>query len=132
MSKRRFEFTVYGKLPTMNEEIEATKRHWSAYSKHKEGFTTLVSLYAKQQLKGVQITGQCAIVCRWYVRSRAQDADNISFATKYILDGLQWAGTIKNDNLKTVNGGLLHQFAIDKDNPRVEVVILENQKLSFE
>ena len=41
---------------------------------------------------------------------------------KFILDGLVAAGTIPNDSQKYIKR-IQHEFDVDKQNPRVEVVI---------
>lgn len=53
-----------------------------------------------------------------------RDPDNIAAAVKFIWDGLVEAGVIPNDGWKE-NGGWSNHFEVDKDNPRIEVVIKE-------
>ncbi|MNC77913.1 Endodeoxyribonuclease RusA [compost metagenome] len=60
----------------------------------------------------------------WYCDTMRQDKDNISAGVKFILDGLQAAGVIKNDGWKQI-GRIEHDFAIDRENPRVEVDVIE-------
>mgnify|MGYP002083607042 FL=1 len=43
---------------------------------------------------------------------------------KMILDGLVVAGVIKNDGWSEI-GSINNHFEVDKDNPRVEVVLKE-------
>lgn len=52
------------------------------------------------QHKGA-VTGKADYAFHWYTSTRA-DPDNIAFAKKFILDGLQMAGVIENDNQKHV------------------------------
>lgn len=59
------------------------------------------------------------IVVNVFFPNKRQDLDNSS---KVILDCLQDAGVIKNDNKCT--GYLAHRF-IDKENPRIEFKIFE-------
>lgn len=40
----------------------------------------------------------------WYEPNMKRDQDNVAFAKKFILDGLQIAGVITNDNYKWVKG----------------------------
>lgn len=132
---------LYGVLPDFNTAITKAKsgnvrgkkggfanpyQHWKASVD--EG----IAWQAKDQLRGVKITARCAVVFRWYAPDQMKDPDNIAHAVKYILDGLQQAGTLTNDGWKQVGGGFLHQFAIDKQTPRVEVYLLEGETFEFE
>lgn len=58
----------------------------------------------------------------WYCPNKRKDPDNISFAKKFILDGLQVAGVIENDGWKQI-AGFSDAFYLDKQNPRVELTI---------
>lgn len=69
------------------------------------------------------------IVYRWYSKNKRKDVDNISFAKKFINDGLVAAGVLKNDSQKYVSG-LVDKFYVDKENPRVEVIIFPADSLS--
>ena len=60
----------------------------------------------------------------WVEKDKRRDLDNIAFAKKFILDGLVSAGVLENDNATRVIG-LNDEFAYDKKNPRIEVVIEE-------
>ncbi len=60
----------------------------------------------------------------WYCKNKRRDPDNIASAVKFIWDGLAEAGVIKNDGWKE-NGVLTNKFEIDKDNPRIEIIITE-------
>ena len=40
----------------------------------------------------------------WHEPNKRRDKDNVAFAKKFILDALQKAGRLKNDNNKYVKG----------------------------
>jgi len=61
----------------------------------------------------------------WYNKDKRIDADNQSFAQKFILDGMQKAGLIANDNAKTILA-IYHDFKVDKEKPRVEIEEMRN------
>lgn len=61
---------------------------------------------------------------RWYEPNRNRDIDNICFAKKFILDTLVNTKIIETDSWRGVQG-FTDNFYIDKDNPRIEVDILE-------
>ena len=60
----------------------------------------------------------------WYCKNRRKDKDNILVGQKFIIDGLVEAGVIENDGWNEI-GDIKHEFARDKNNPRVEVKIKE-------
>ena len=60
----------------------------------------------------------------WIEPNTRRDLDNIRFGAKYILDGLQEAGRLPDDGWDWVRG-MSDTFSVDKDNPRVEVTIME-------
>lgn len=62
------------------------------------------------------------IVYNWYSKDKRKDIDNICFSKKYINDGMVIAKVIKDDSQKYVTS-IEDNFFVDKNNPRVEVLI---------
>lgn len=62
------------------------------------------------------------IVFIWHSKNRMKDKDNISFAKKFILDGMVQSKLLENDGWKQL-GSFSDYFEVDKLNPRVEVYI---------
>lgn len=62
---------------------------------------------------------------KWFSINSKKDIDNVAFAKKFILDGLVLARVLTDDSRKYV-AGFTDTFFIDKENPRVEVDIIEN------
>lgn len=89
---------IDGKLPTLNEYIKAERGNKYAGAKLKKEATELV---AWQVLGEDEITEQVNIHIEWHT-SRKADHDNITFAKKFILDGLVKGGILKDDNPKHV------------------------------
>jgi len=62
----------------------------------------------------------------WYEPNARRDYDNISgMGRKLILDAMQKAGLIGNDNRRYIAGFDKEVFLVDKDNPRVVVTVTE-------
>lgn len=111
---------IPGALPTLNEIIDAAKGHWNNYREMKQAYTNLVRLKAAPIPK----LNQVDVTVTWYCRDRRKDKDNIMAGQKFIFDGLQAAGKMENDGWKQIRN-VNHRFEVDKQNPRVEVEILE-------
>ena len=60
----------------------------------------------------------------FYEPDRRRDVDNVSFASKFILDGLVKAQILQNDSQKYVSE-IQSTVGVDKKNPRIEVEIIE-------
>ena len=119
-------FEIPGRLPGFNEIIDAAKyarNKYQAYAQMKEHYTNMVAVLAKNLPRFEKI----ALIITWYEPNGNRDPDNIAAGQKFIIDGLVLAGIVKNDNHKHIKG-ILHKFAIDKRNPRVEVEIVDIEK----
>ncbi len=119
-------FEIPGRLPGLNEIIDAAKyarNKYQAYSQMKEHYTNMVALLAKNLPRFEKI----ALIITWYEPNRHRDPDNIMAGQKFIIDGLVTAGIIPNDNQKHIQG-ILHKFAVDRKNPRIEVEIVDIEK----
>jgi len=113
-------FDIEGRLPGLNEMIEAAKSHFGAYASMKQTYTDMVAWLAKKLPKYQQVN----ITITWYEPNEKRDPDNIMAGQKFILDGLVMAGVIPNDSQRHIKG-ILHRFRVDGENPRVEVEIQE-------
>lgn len=92
---------IKGKLPSLNEYIEAerTNRHIAAKMKRE---TDQLICWQIRRMK--PITGKVRIKFVWYEETARRDPDNVAFAKKFILDAMQKAGKLKNDNAKWISG----------------------------
>lgn len=115
---------ITGELTSLNEFIKATNSHWKVGNKVKKQETRRVADEALvQRLKPVDLADYPVIITyRWYSKNARMDIDNVSFSKKFINDGLVAAGIIEDDSRKYVRG-FIEEFHIDKENPRVEVMI---------
>ena len=116
-------FEIPGRLPGFNDIIDAAKRNPHEYARMKETYTAMVAWLAKKLPSYEKV----ALVITWYEPDHRRDPDNIMAGQKFILDGLVAAGTIPNDSQKYVRG-IMHRFEVDRQNPRVEVEIVDVEK----
>lgn len=116
------EITIPGNLPTMNEIISASKTHYGKYSQMKKKYTRKCG-EVFLQIRG-KLQGKHDYTIKWYRPDRRTDKDNVQAGIKFIFDGLVETGKIPNDGWNEI-GKITHEFYVDKDNPRVEVVIEE-------
>lgn len=107
---------IPGRLPTMNEIIDAAKSHWSKYRTMKEENTNLVAWLSKKHPP----TDRVNVVITWVCKDMSFDKDNIMAGQKFIFDGIKEAGVIGNDGWKQI-GDVTHKFTVDKKNPRIEI-----------
>lgn len=114
--------TIKGELCGLNEYIAAHSRNRYVGGKIKKDETERVYWACKEQkLKPVEAY-PVHIQFVWWSKNNKKDIDNVAFAKKFILDGLQMAGVLINDGRKQVNS-FEDLFPISKDNPRCEITI---------
>lgn len=102
------QFTINGKLPTLNDYTNSNRTHWGAGAAIKKNATKAAALACKN----INIPeGKKIIVhCIWFTSTK-HDLDNLGFGIKFINDGLVEAGKIPNDSRKYVVG-FTHDFTI--------------------
>lgn len=115
-------FIIQGELPSMNEIIALSKKHWASYANEKRDLTKDIALLAKSQIK--KKYKKIDLSFQWFCKDKRRDKDNIIAGQKFIIDALVMAGVIENDGWEQI-GNISHSFEIDKENPRVEIFIEE-------
>lgn len=108
-------------FPGLNEYTRACRSHWALGDEMKSENTEIVrdiALMTRQPRWNVPVK----ILFRWYEEDDARDVDNVSFAKKFILDGLVEARVLDDDGQKFVPA-LRDEFYVDPKRPRVEVHI---------
>lgn len=114
--------TIKGKLPKMNEMINDARTHWSVSAKKKKEATDIVRLSVSRMKK---IQYPCTMSFEWYI-STNHDPDNIcGGGKKAILDGMQEAGKLVNDNQRWILGFEDTFYKCKKGEDKVEVTIME-------
>ena len=78
-----------------------------------------------EQLGRTRINGKIKMRYKWFEPNTKRDLDNVSsFGRKVIQDALVKAKIITDDGWKNIIG-FSDEFYVDKENPRIEVVIEE-------
>ena len=117
-------FTIYGRLDGLNDYTKACRSSVFEGNGMKKRNQKAVrnAILATKLLKVSKYPITLKIT--WYEPNKRRDIDNIVFATKFIQDALVQMGVIENDSQKFIDA-LVHDVKIDKENPRIEVEIIE-------
>lgn len=114
--------TIKGEMPDMNTYIKALATNRFVGGKIKQIATDQVAWVTKKYATS-KLQPPYHITFNWYCKDRKKDKDNISsMGRKCILDGLQKSGVIPQDSWNVVDG-FSDFFFLDKENPRIEVII---------
>lgn len=114
------QFIFNGEFTDLNTYIRAERSNRFMAAKIKK---TETERAAWEVIQPEKVVGKAVINFDWYTKDERKDPDNISFAKKFLLDGMVMAGLLENDTRKCING-FIDCFFVDKDNPRVEVTII--------
>jgi prophage lp2 protein 24 len=118
----RFRKKTHDRFPTLNEYIDCERGSTIAAAAMKKKCTEQVKAQClSQQIQPVN--GKADLLFEWHSSTR-HDPDNVAFAKKFILDGLQLAGVLKNDNRKFI--GTMVDEIIQDDEDYVILHITEN------
>lgn len=118
----RFRKKTHDRFPTLNEYIDCERGSTIAAAAMKKKCTEQV----KEQCLSQQIqpvNGKVDLLFEWHSSTR-HDPDNVAFAKKFILDGLQLAGVLENDNRKFI--GIMADEIIQDDEDYVILNITKN------
>lgn len=114
-------FTIPFRLPSLNEYIRDCRCNKYAAAKKKRDIEhDIIKCLMTTSFK---ITAPVHITFIWHEPNKRRDKDNVAFGKKFILDALQTAGRLENDN-NTFIAGFSDVFKYDKT-ARVEVIISE-------
>lgn len=113
---------IPGRLPGLNDMTDAARINRYESARMKKQYTELVAWYAKRAK--IPHIDRVDVIFTWLEPNRQRDKDNIMAGQKFIFDGLVVAGVLKNDGWRQI-GDVVHRFAVDKHNPRVEVELTE-------
>lgn len=109
-------------LPIPPKELSPNGRfHWAAKSKKTKAYRLAAHIAAWNQCSECPEHDRATSQIRWFTKTKRRlDADNALACMKSALDGITDSGFLSNDR------GLTHLpiiFAVDKENPRVEITI---------
>lgn len=117
-------FMVHGRLPSLNDYIDACRSHWSNGARFKQQVEEGI-LWDIKAARGRgllhPVSGPVHVSFEWHESDQRRDLDNIYSAKKYILDAMQRAGIIANDNRRYVKG--LTDTIVDDKRDFVRVTI---------
>nr|DAE20249.1 MAG TPA: Endodeoxyribonuclease RusA [Ackermannviridae sp. ctQad106] len=112
------------RFPGTNEYIAACRRNRFAGAKIKAEYTQAAALY----FRGLPpVTGSIKLRFIWHEKTRRRDKDNVAFGKKFILDGMQEAGFLPNDNNKWVLG--FEDVFVYDGRDGVEIEIIEKMEV---
>lgn len=113
-------FTIHGRLPSLNEYINAERTNRYKAAKLKRDLQELIGAEIRAaNLKQVKVPVK--LVYRFYEANRRRDKDNIAApAHKFVQDSLVKEGILEDDGWDYVEG-FEDKFYLDKENPRIEV-----------
>ena len=119
-------FTFDGVFPSLNQysDAERTNRHKAATMKRNN--TEQVQWVARGAEPVPDNAYPVTVELDYYLPNKRTDPDNIVFAKKFILDGLQAAGVIRNDGWNEI-AGFRERWHVDKCRPRVEVTLISER-----
>lgn len=120
-----YKLIINGRMAGMNDYTSANRQHYQSGANMKKDAEEMIMWDIRQQLNGVHIQKPVIIKYMFFEPNKKRDLDNIAgFAHKVIQDSLVKTKVLVNDGWDNVVG-FLDQFAIDKDNPRIEVTVVE-------
>jgi len=125
-------FKIEGQLPNLNDYINAdrvmVKNAGHCFSKgnaFKQTAQKSVQEAIKRDLGDLAIKSPIKIKYCFFEPNKRRDKDNVAaFAMKVIQDALVKEGVIKNDGWREIESFECY-FYVDKDNPRIEVTLIE-------
>lgn len=118
---------ILGRFPGINEYVNAERRNKYIAAKMKKDAETVICAAIRQQLRGVHFTNPIIMHYKWVEQNRRRDKDNIVFAKKFVQDALVKCKVLKDDGWDEIEN-FTNEFAVDKKNPRIEVVFEEVKK----
>lgn len=118
-----YRIVIPGRLPGLNEIIEANRKNRFAGANQKKQVQKRIKICAR----GLPaLTEPVKLEYLWVEPSRRRDWDNIMAGQKFVQDALVDAGKLTNDGWANIIA-VRHEFAVDKENPRVEVAITDSK-----
>ena len=115
---------IDGELPSLNEYIRAERAtRYAAATMKEKCQKDIMFCIGLSDLRPVE---KPVFITYWFFcKNKRKDKDNISaIAHKFIQDALVAAGILQDDGWDNI-AGFTDFFVVDKDNPRIEVVIDE-------
>lgn len=122
-----YKLTIPFLLPNLNDYIKAERTNKFKAAALKRETENAIIIFIKDQLSTISIKEPVTMHYTWFERNRRRDKDNVAFAKKFVQDALVGANVLQNDGWDNITG-FTDNFFIDAKNPRVEVLILVENK----
>lgn len=100
----KYKFEIKHRLPSFNEYTNSCRRNRYAGANMKKDIEQDIYIYILEQLRNLKIRKPVKITFTWVEENKRRDLDNICFAKKFILDALQKAEVLENDDSAHVKG----------------------------
>lgn len=94
-------FTLPYRLPSLNEYVAKCRSNKYEAAEYKRDIESEI-IWLINGIKPIE--NPVFIDFIWYEPNQKRDKDNVCFAKKFILDAMQKAGVLKNDNNRFVLG----------------------------
>ena len=105
--------------------LRGQRGHGFAYGRKKKAIQEAIYWELKAQRKP-KFNQPQDFIFHWYCRNKKKDKDNISSGgRKLIFDTMVMAKWLSNDGWADI-GDWEDEFSIDKDDPRVEIVLVDH------
>ena len=116
---------IHGRLNNLNDYTNVCRTNPYKGSKMKKENEAKVLQEIYSQFGRLRITKPVRMEYTWYEPNTRRDLDNISsFGRKVIQDALVASKVLQNDGWDYIKG-FSDEFYVDKKNPRIEVLIVE-------
>ncbi|WP_368200622.1 RusA family crossover junction endodeoxyribonuclease [Agathobacter rectalis] len=116
---------IPGRLNNLNDYISAERANRYKGAQMKADNEAVVKAAITRSLRGVYIQKKVRMEYLWVEKNQRRDLDNISsFGRKVIQDELVKSRILQNDGWANIIG-FSDSFAVDKQDPRIEVRIIE-------
>lgn len=121
-------FTIYGRLPGLNDIVSTNRTHWSKGAEIKREADELVR-YSIKRDKVAHYTGRVQVRFSWHEPDRRRDPDNIESAKKFILDAMVAEHVINDDSPRYLVEGepFRNWHGVDADNPHIDVYVVPEE-----
>lgn len=124
------QFFIPEKLPSLNEVIRKNRTNRYAAATMKKQLEAQIMGYIQVNMRFGElrkVQKPCEITITWYESTKRRDVDNIQSSQKFILDALQKAGILENDNRRWVTQ--IHHHVADANFDGVQVVLKELEEM---
>lgn len=120
----KYSFEIKQRLPSFNEYINRCRSNKYVGAKMKKDIEQDIYIYILEQLRNLKIRKPVNVTFTWVESNKRRDLDNVCFAKKFILDALQKAEVLENDNSTYVRG-FIDKFEYGKESK----VIVEMEEI---